>query len=62
MEGKEEGGVKKLFLSLMARALEATTQEQIDTLCGDIDRLYQQEKIKWDEHEMLFRLINKLQN
>ena len=54
--------MKKVFLALMARALEATTQEQINTLCGDIDRLYQQEKIKWDEHEMLFRLINKLQN
>ena len=54
--------MKKVFLMLMARALEAETDEQISTLCGDIDRLYQQEKIKWDEHEILFRLINRLHN
>lgn len=52
--------MKKIFLALMARALEADTEEQVNSLCYDIDRLYQQEKIKWDEREILFRLINKL--
>lgn len=52
--------MRKIFLMLMARAIEAKTDEEINVLCGDIDRLFQQEKIKVDEHEILFRLINRL--
>lgn len=50
----------KLIQYLIARALEAKSQLDIDTLCVDIDKLFQQERIKWQEHEMLFRLINRL--
>lgn len=50
----------KLIQYLIARALEATSQLELDTLCVDIDKLFQQERIKWQEHEMLFRLINRL--
>lgn len=50
----------KLIQCLIARALEAKSQLDLDTLCVDIDKLFQQERIKWQEHEMLFRLINRL--
>lgn len=52
--------MNKLIQALVARALEAKTQTEVDTLCGDVDRLFQQERIKWQEHELLFRLIQRL--
>jgi len=52
--------MNKLIQALVARAIEAKSQTELDTLCGDVDRLFQQERIKWQEHEILFRLINKL--
>lgn len=50
----------KLMMALVARILEAKSQTEIDVLCGDIDKLFDREKIKWDEHELLFRMIQKL--
>ena len=52
--------MNKLIQSFVTRALEAKTQTEIDILCGDVDRCFQQERIKWQEHEILFRLINQL--
>ena len=52
--------MKKLFLVLMARALDAKTEEEINLLCGDIDFHFQHEKISWQEHELLYKLINRL--
>ena len=49
-----------LVRALVARALEAKSQLEIDTLCRDIDTLFQQERIKWQDHEILFRLIQRL--
>lgn len=50
----------KLIQNLIARALEAKSQLEIDTLCRDVDALFQHERIKWQDHELLFRLINRL--
>ena len=52
--------MNKLIQALVARAIEAKSQTELDALCGDVDALFQQERIKWQEHELLFRLINKL--
>jgi len=50
----------KLFKALLARALQVKTEQELNTLCADIDRAYQSEKIKADENELLYRLINRL--
>lgn len=50
----------KLFKALLARALSATTTAEFDKLCADIDCAYQSEKIKADENELLYRVINRL--
>lgn len=50
----------KIFKALMARALNITTETELNELCRDIDSAYQNEKIKADENELLYRLINKM--
>lgn len=50
----------KLFKALMVRALDIKTDEELNQLCADIDRAYQSEKIKADENELLYRLLNRL--
>ena len=50
----------KLFKAFLARAMEIKTDEQLRQLCVDIDRAYQADKIKADENELLYRLLNKL--
>ena len=50
----------KLFKALLVRALSAQTETEWNTICGDVDRAYQNEKIKADENEILYRLINRL--
>lgn len=50
----------KLFKALMSRALEIKTDAELNQLCADIDNAYQHEKIKADENDLLYRLINKL--
>ena len=52
--------MNKLCKALLARCIESTTQREIDTLCHDVDIWFQKEKITWEEHELFFRLINKL--
>lgn len=50
----------KLFKELLKRAMTVTTNDQLNILCSDIDRAFQSEKIKSDENEILYRLINQL--
>lgn len=50
----------KLFKALLARVIEAKTDDEINMICADIDRAFQNEKIKYDENELLYRLINKM--
>ena len=52
--------MRKLFLALMARALEVKTADELGELCRDIDRAFCMEKIKADENDLLYRLINRL--
>lgn len=50
---------KKLLKEIMAAK---TYEEAVKVLYREdgVDRLYQKEKIKWDEHEILFDLVAKL--
>ena len=50
----------KLIQTLIDRILNAKTDAEWNGICGDVDKLFQQERIKWQEHEMLYRLINRL--
>ena len=50
----------KLFKAFMARALGVKTDAELNILCADIDRAYQSGKLKADENELLYRLINRL--
>ena len=52
--------MKKLFLALTARAIESKTDNDFNVLCGDIEMLFQQEKINVEERQVLFRLIDRL--
>lgn len=52
----------KKFVKLM---LQATSPEEIeDVLYGEngVDMMFQKDKLKWEEHEMLFELAAKLEN
>lgn len=50
----------KLVQALIARIITAQTDAEWNQICGDVDTLYQQERIKWQEHELLYRMINRL--
>ena len=50
----------KMFKALLVRAMEVKTESELTRLCADIDWNFQHEKIKADENEILYRLINRL--
>lgn len=54
-----------MFKKFVKAMLNATSAEEIeDVLYGEngVDILFQKDKLKWDEHEMLFELAAKLEN
>lgn len=50
----------KLIQALIARILTAKTETEWNMICRDVDIAFQQERIKWQDHEMLYRLIDRL--
>lgn len=52
--------MKKPFEAFVARALSAKSDGEWDTLCRDTDRAFDADKITWQEHELVFKLINRL--
>lgn len=50
----------KLIQALIARILTAQTETAWNMICRDVDMAFQQERIKWQEHEMLYCLIDRL--
>lgn len=50
----------RLFKVFLKRAMALKTKRDLDVLCGDIDYAFQSEKIKADENEILYQLINQL--
>lgn len=54
-----------MFKKFVKELLEATTSEEISKIlyrADGVDRMFQKEKIKWDEHEILFDLAGKMEN
>ena len=50
----------KLIQALIARILTAQTETAWNMICRDVDMAFQQERIKFSDHEMLYRLIDRL--
>ena len=48
----------KTFKQLVSQLAEVRTREDLWTLCGDIDRSYQHEKITYKDNETLYQIIN----
>lgn len=49
-----------MFKKFVKRIASLNTREQADSLWFEIDIAYQHEKITWDDHQTLFKIINKL--
>lgn len=53
-----------MFKKLLAEMIAAETEEQITNILyreDGVDRLYQKEKLSWNDHELLFDLAAKLE-
>ena len=50
----------KTFKQLVGQLSEIKTKEDLWALCGEIDRSYQHEKITWNDHETLYKIINNV--
>lgn len=52
-----------MFKKLLDELLEARTEEQINEIlyrADGVDRMFQREKISWQDHERLFKLAARL--
>lgn len=49
-----------MFKKIVAAIAAIDTQEDFDITCGMIDNAFQQEKITWKDHELLYSLISKI--
>lgn len=49
-----------MFKKLVARVPEVKTELEFNTLCGDTNRAFDQGKINWTEHELIYRLIEMI--
>lgn len=52
---KKTGG-KAMFKKIVKQFSEVKTKGDFDAACGAIDTAYQQEKISWNDHEILYGL------
>lgn len=53
-----------MFKKFVKELLAATTSDEISKILyrvDGVDRMFQKEKIKWDEHEILFDLAGKME-
>ena len=53
-----------MFKKFVKQMLAATSREEIENIlyrADGVDMMFQREKLKWDEHEMLFDLAVKLE-
>lgn len=53
-----------MFKKFVKELLAASTNEEINKIlyrADGVDIMFQKEKIKWDEHEILFALAGKLE-
>lgn len=52
--------MKTMFKKLVAKIVEIETMEQFNAVCGEIDKAFDQDKISYKDHELLFDLLGKV--
>lgn len=50
----------KSFKQIVSEIADINSQEDFDAACGDIDISFQHDKINWDDHELLYKLVSKV--
>lgn len=49
-----------MFKRLVKMIVAVNNMEDYSTACGEIDQMFNQGKISWSEHELLYDLIGKI--
>ena len=49
-----------MFKKIVASIAAITAQEDVNTVFGIIETAFQQDKINWKEHEMLYAIVEKI--
>ncbi len=49
-----------MYKKIVAAIADINSQEDFDTVCGMIDTAFQQEKISWKDHEVLYAVVSKI--
>lgn len=49
-----------MFKKIVSAIAAINTQEDVNTVYGMIDTAFQQEKITWKDHEVLFEIAGKI--
>lgn len=49
-----------MFKRLVKMIVAVNNIEDYSTACGEIDQMFNQGKISWSEHELLYNLIGKI--
>ena len=50
----------KTFKQLVDTIASISSKEDFNRACGEIDDSFQHDKITWNDHELLYKLISKL--
>ena len=48
-----------MFKKMVKKILACANTQEMDEVCGLIDMNFQKGLLNWDEHEVLFQLINR---
>lgn len=46
-----------MFKELLKMAMAAKTVEQYNAACGAVDNAFNHDKIKWNDHEILYEVL-----
>lgn len=57
---KEEKNMKKNVRGYLERIVSATKQSELAMITVEADREYQQEKMTWNDLDLIIKLVNKV--
>jgi len=60
MKVLREAGQFKSFKQLVKLISEINSEDSFNVACGEIDNSFQHDKINWDDHELLYKLVSKV--
>lgn len=60
MKVLREARQAKSFKQLVKVISEINSEDSFNAACGDIDISFQNDKITWDDHELLYKLVSKV--